>query len=218
MKHHQTSLFTSLRRKVRLGIDRAFDRNLGIDTVIDGQLPLATEAGRFQDSHVNGPVSYLLLYWYLQRNTFTANDVFYDIGCGDGRGICFVARRQINRCVGIELSSRFAEKARRNATSLRSRKCPIDIRQGDAADMDYRDGTVFYFGDPFGSKTLRAVLSNIGDSLKENPRVVRCIFVLRSDERSHEEETIQRTRWLSFVKNQSLLFSPMYATHWQGPR
>lgn len=202
------------RREVRLAIDRLGDWCYGIETVIIGALPQACESSRFGDAFVNGPVSYWLLWRFVGRAALRPDDVFYDVGCGDGRVLCFVARRRVAKCVGIELSAAFAAKAARNAASLRRRRSPIEIRVGDSAAMDYEDGTVFYFGDPFGDQTMREVLRRIGFGVKRHPRRVRCIFVLRRDGRAKVGEAIRDSGWLSFAGERAFPCSPMFAEHW----
>jgi len=200
---------------LRLGLDRLVDSLYSIDTVIAGPLPYALETSRFGDAYVNGPVSYWILRSYLDCKTFGAKEVFYDIGCGHGRVLCMVARHRISKCVGVELSAEFAKKARANAATLRGRRSPIEVNVEDAAEMNYTDGTTFYFGDPFGAETMRAVLKRIGDSLVENPREVRCIFVLPLAESSGGvRRVIQSTGWLRFTGERSLSYSPMRAEYW----
>lgn len=208
------SLLAGCRRELRLGLDRAVDCFYGIDTVMSGRLPHAREASRFEDAFVNGPVSYWLLHRYVDRAALRPDEVFYDIGCGDGRVLCFIARKRIRRCVGVELSADFADNARRNAAALRGRRSPIEVRVGDAAGMDYADGTTFYFGDPFGADTMREVLGKIRDTVATHPRPVRCIFILRKQERPQVEAAIRTCGWLVLAGQRSLPYSPMRAEHW----
>ena len=203
------------RWEMRLALDRAMDRFYSIDTAIAGHLPEAQESSRFGDTHVNGPVSYWILSSYIDWKELGPEEVFYDIGSGDGRVLCVAARHRIAKCVGIELSPRFAEKARANAAAMRGRVSQIEVRVGDAAEMDYTDGTTFYFGDPFGPDTMRAVLKRIGDTVATNPRSVRCIFVLTTAERSDAVgQAIKDSGWLRFAGKRSLPYSPMRVEHW----
>jgi SAM-dependent methyltransferase len=204
-----------VRWELRLRLDRVADWFYSIDTVVAGPLPQAKESSRFGDAYVNGPVSYWILRSYLDCKNFGPKEVFYDIGCGHGRVLCMVARHRVAKCIGIELSTEFAEKARANAAALRGRLSPIEVRVGDAVDMDYTDGTTFYFGDPFGADTMRAVLKRIGQSVAATPRAVRCIFVLPVAERSDAvRRVIEISGWLRFVGEQSLSYSPMRVEYW----
>jgi len=203
------------RREVRLSLDRIVDRYYSIDTVIQGTLPQARERGRFGDAHVNGPVSYWILRCYVDWRNLGPGEVFVDVGCGHGRVLCLVARRMVTKCIGVELSAEFAEKARRNAAALRGRSSPIEVRVGDAAEMDYAEGTTFYFGDPFGADTMRKVLKRIGDTLLTKPRRIRCIFVLTTTAGPDAvQEVIRTSGWLAFCGKRSLPYSPMRVEYW----
>ncbi len=203
------------RWRLRLALDRILDQYYAIDTVISGAMETASESSRFGDAYVNGPVSYWILRSYLDCRSLGPEEVFYDIGCGHGRVLCLVARHRIKKCVGIELSAEFAEKARANAAALRGRVSPIEVRVGDAAAMDYSDGTTFYFGDPFGADTMRAVLQRIRESIAARPRAIRFIFVLPILERSDAvRQVIKDSAWLRFAGERSLPYSAMRAEYW----
>lgn len=200
---------------MRLGVDLLGDWLYAIDTVEPGPLPLAKERSRFGDAYVNGPVSYWILHSYLHCKKLGTDEIFYDIGCGDGRVLCMAARYRIAKCVGIEISENFAAKARANAKSLRGRLAPIEVRVGDAAEMDYNDGTTFYFGDPFGADTMLAVLNRIHGTLKNNPRSIQCIFVLPIAERSNAvRQVIATSGWLQYINHKHLRYSAMRAEYW----
>lgn len=199
----------------RLATDQLGDWLYSIDTVQPRPLPLAKERSRFGDAYVNGPVGYWILRSYLNCAKFPGGEIFYDIGCGHGRVLCMVARQRITKCVGIELSDSFAAKARANAKSLRGRVAPIEVRVGDAAEMDYNDGTTFYFGDPFGAGTMLAVLNRIYGTLKKNPRSIRCIFILPILERSNAiRRVIAASGWLRYVSHKHLRYSLLRAEYW----
>ena len=156
-------------------MDRLIDWHWRIDTLA-GTWALSEKAGKFEDAHQNIPVSYYLLFRLLGRIVFKPDDVFYDIGCGNGRVLCYVARKRISKIIGIELSPAFADKARTNAQRLRDRISPSEVRCGDAVQMDYSDGTVFYFYNPFGPKTLQSVLDNILQTVSCHHRPIRFIY------------------------------------------
>ncbi|MEJ0093727.1 MAG: methyltransferase domain-containing protein [Methylocella sp.] len=170
------------RSKLRLALDRFIDWRWGIVTIpeIDATAnvgPQSESVGKFDDALQNQPVSYLLVFWFLGRIVFRHDDVFFDVGCGDGRALCYVARRRLLKVVGVELSPVFAEKAQANARNLKRRLSPIEVRCGDAVDMDYSAGTVFFFFNPFGAKTLKLVLDNIKQTIESNPRSIRIIYL-----------------------------------------
>lgn len=102
--------------------------------------------------------------------------VFYDVGCGKGRPLCVMARHPFAKVVGVDFDQELCEIARRNARRLRGRVAPIEIVRADAAGLDYSDGHVFFFFDPFGPPTLRAVLASIERSLVRAPRRITVIY------------------------------------------
>ena len=102
------------------------------------------------------------------------SDVLVDIGCGKGRVLCTAARGPWREVVGVELTADFVELARRNAAKTRGRRSPISVHLGDAVDFDYRDGTMFCLFNPFGAKTLDAVLTKIEQDTR--PRPVRIVY------------------------------------------
>jgi 23S rRNA G2445 N2-methylase RlmL len=85
--------------------------------------------------------------------------------------------------VGIELSERLYDLARKNASSIKLPHPPIEIRQADASKEDYSAGTVFLFCNPFGARTLETVLDQIQSSLETNPRQIRLVYI--HPERDH---------------------------------
>lgn len=206
-----------IRRKLRIALDLVGDRYYSIDTVLSGSLPSATEDSQFHDSHPNGPVSYWILKSYIDFGNAGRNDVFYDIGCGDGRVLCMMARHPIAKCVGIELGEEFAAKARKNVMAMRGRVAPVEVFAADATTFDYSDGTLFYFGDPFGPDTMRVVLKKIGDSVAKKPRSVTCMFVFRSLENATAARPVLETSgWLRPEKKKKLPYSPMRVEYWVG--
>jgi SAM-dependent methyltransferase len=181
-------------------MDRLIDWRWRIDTLA-GTWALSEKAGKLGDARLNVPISYYLLFQYLGRTVFKPDDVFYDIGCGNGRVLCFVARKRISKVIGIELSPVFAEKARTNAQKLRDRVSPIEVRCGDAVDMDYSDGTVFFFYNPFGPATLQSVLDNIHQTIACHNRPM-CFMYNKPDHSS----VLRSSGWLKYAgKRQDIL-------------
>lgn len=210
-------IFPRLRWHFRRIIDRLGDHYYGIETVTADHMPTAEEESEWGDNYVNGPVSYWIINEAISAGKLGPGDTFVDVGCGDGRVVCLAARRRLRKCVGIELSSRFAENARVNAAVMRGRLSPIEIKVGDAVHMDYSEGTCFFFGNPFGPSTMRAVLGLIGNTLTTHPRQVTSIFVLTKDERSTiVKEVLRSTTWLKSIADGSLSWSAMSILHGQS--
>lgn len=175
MTDHRRRIVKRILRRLRLATDRFIDWRWNINT--------ATEAfsrpefkSRFDDSQRNESISYYRLLRYVGRAAFKTDDVFYDIGCGSGRVICYIARRRVSKVVGVELIPAYANEAKLNVHRLRGRLAPVEVRCGDAAEMDYCDGTVFFLFNPFGSETLQAVLGRIWQTTISHPRSIRFLY------------------------------------------
>ncbi len=212
--NNRKSWFRVRRQKLRILLDKLFDTLFGIDTVTD-TMTYARQESFFRDQKVNGPVSYLLLYKYIDRRQFKpSSDVFVDVGCGHGRVLCYIARRKLHKVVGFEISQEFAERANSNATKLRARKSAIKVHVGDAIHCDYVDGTIFFFGDPFGHQTMKLVLAKIAESLAVRQRPVCCIFWLPSYVDPRVVEAIVSSGWLIHRETRKAFYSPMRAEYW----
>jgi SAM-dependent methyltransferase len=77
----------------------------------------------------------------LQMAKVTANDIVYDLGCGDGRLVILAAKHYGARGVGIDIDpERIAEaKQKAAATKLDDR---VQFREGDIFASDFADATV----------------------------------------------------------------------------
>lgn len=167
---------------------------------------------RFADPVDYETIDYRLIHEYLKPVPFRAPDVFVDIGCGAGRLLCLLARRKVGRCIGVEADPALARLARANAERLRGRKAPVEVWQGDAASAEYSDGTLFWLLNPFGARTLAAVLERIARSLVAQPRPVRILYV-----NPVHEEVLHSCPWLTFTgRRSSPWFSGGEATYWSN--
>jgi hypothetical protein len=101
----------------------------------------------------------------------------------------------------VELVPELSEIARQNAKRMRFRKAQIEVRCDDCATTDLGDGTVYLLFNPFGPRTLRAVLNNIALSLEKNMRPVRIAY-----SRPLEEAELAATGWLSKATEFSTFF------------
>lgn len=141
---------------------KLIDRMLNIDTVSPPTKAIDHHT-RFNDSLRDDAYSYLKLWKYSNLLKPSREDIVFDIGCGVGRILCVFARRPVRKCVGIEISTIYAERARQNAKRLKGRKAPIEIFVADAAEADYSEGTIYCLFNPFGAKTLQLVLCDLWD-------------------------------------------------------
>ncbi|MFG0242158.1 MAG: methyltransferase domain-containing protein [Phycisphaerales bacterium JB054] len=117
--------------------------------------------------------------------------MFYEVGCGLGRVVCDVARRRVERVVGIELCAELASVAELNASRVRGRLASVEIRTGDAAEAVYDGGTVYFMFNPFGAATMSAVMDRIRESLERDPRQIRIVYM-----NPLHDEVLSRQPWL----------------------
>lgn len=73
----------------------------------------------------------------------TTNDVFYDVGCGDGRLVIHAAQRYGARAVGIEIDRDRAQQAR-DAVEAAGVAHLVTIHHGNALDFDFADATIVF--------------------------------------------------------------------------
>jgi len=126
------------------------------------------DAAAYQPTHYHALLA-LLSY-------FNSDSIFFDLGCGKGRVLWFVAsRRRLKRIVGLEIVPKLAQIARENMAKCKL-LTPVTIIEEDACQADLSEGTVYFLNNPFGEKTLRRVLQNIRTSLRTHPRRIRIIY------------------------------------------
>lgn len=155
--------------------DKLIDRMLNINTI---SMPVnkINRNSRFSDSVIYNAYPYYKLWKCVNLLSPSNEDVVFDIGCGMGRMLCVFARRQVKKCIGIEISAELAERTRQNVGRLNKRKAPIEVIVADAAEADYSGGTIYCLFNPFGPKTLEVVLERIHQSVRKCPRQIKLVY------------------------------------------
>ena len=107
--------------------------------------------------------------------------VFVDLGAGKGRALMIASDFGFSKLVGIEISSAFCNAAATNMNryhSARGQPLPYALRCMNAADYDFEEAplVVFLFN-PFGQKTLNAVLAKLEASLQRRPREAFVVYL-----------------------------------------
>ena len=136
-------------------VDRLYETYLGIKTrgLIHVDKP---------DSFYYSTLSYINTHKILNRLELYPSDVLVDVGCGKGRMLCCAARYVCDRVIGIEYSGGFCDLAVQNLNRVRGKRTSsFAVNHGAAEEFDYADATALYFYNPFGPKTLDAVLDKI---------------------------------------------------------
>lgn len=99
---------------------------------------------------------------------------FIDLGCGKGRALLLARDYPFRRIVGVELLPELLQAARQNVAHLpgeeRSR---FELISGDARSFAFPPEPIFlYLFDPFPAPVLSEVVSNLEQSMREQPRAV----------------------------------------------
>ena len=103
--------------------------------------------------------------------------VFVDLGCGKGRPLCIASRFRFRRVIGVELSARLCEGARRNVQAMlaaRDPVCPeVTVHHADAGAFALPDADlVVYLFNPFAQSVLQKVLDNISQRIDAGREVI----------------------------------------------
>jgi len=139
-------------------------------------------------------------------------DVFLDYGSGLGRVLLMAAQYPFRRVLGVELSARLNERARRNVACCRGKlRCTdIEVIQADAsAFVPPSDVSIMYLYSPFGPAILPRVLDNIHQSLEARPRE---LLLICKNPKYFEIEAARRN-WLWKQSQPAGLFPHTYVFH-----
>jgi len=187
------------RPALRLAVHRAYsawcERRLGVDTAAF-EPSLADEGLLDADFHGYSASSCLDLERVLDRVApRPADEVLVDFGSGLGRVVLMAARRPFRRVIGVEISPRQVERARRNLEMARPRLACRDVQLVCANAVEYGlpdDVTIVYLFNPFGGEVLRGVIRGIRRSVETRPRRVKIVVATA---RRFEEEVAGQV-WL----------------------
>lgn len=122
-------------------------------------------------------ISYASISRVLSRLRIAQGDTIVDIGCGKGRVLCVASRLGVSRVIGVEVSPDLVAACRRNASTLRMARSPIEVVEVAAEQFDYSHVSVGYLFNPFGADVLAAVLRRIVDCRGDASRGFRCAYV-----------------------------------------
>jgi SAM-dependent methyltransferase len=106
---------------------------------------------------------------------------FIDIGSGRGRALFVAAEYPFRRIEGVEFAAELHLQARENVLAFRGvrRKCTrIECVNMNAIEYAFPDeDLVLYLANPFDSRLMEKVLSNLEISLDKHPRDVFLVLV-----------------------------------------
>ncbi len=126
------------------------------------------------------PVSYYLMEEILQKVPTSSKNHFLDMGCGKGRALCVAAQHGFKKVTGIDLSKDLCTIAVENCIKTKEKisNLQFNIINNDAFYFEIPDDVdcIFLFN-PFDEIIMSAVVNNIFESLDNNPRKIRIIYV-----------------------------------------
>ena len=155
-----------------------YDKKFGIETddsTSFKNIPESFQKGIYKDGVIFQSSKFRHLKRMADCLKLDNNDVFIDFGSGKGRVLFFVAQYKLKKVIGVDINKNLVLIAIQNQSRLKL-PTPVEIIHGDATQTDVREGTVFFFYNPFGIRTFVKVLNNIKDSLKINPRRIRIVY------------------------------------------
>ena len=98
------------------------------------------------------------------------DDVFVDVGCGEGRVITYHDRRGFHgRMIGVELDEEIAARATRRVEHCEN-VVIINKNILDCSDV-IRDGTSFFLFNPFNGKVLKSFIEMVEKNCKDGVRL-----------------------------------------------
>ena len=120
---------------------------------------LATKASKtIEEIHSNAPTPYLMLNSIFKHVEISSNDTFLDIGCGNGRVLAFLNKKNsCNQITGIEINQQSFQickqwtKQHSNITCLNK----------NVLDISLNGYTLLYLYNPFEKKTLEELIKKI---------------------------------------------------------
>ena len=171
--------------------DHYREKKLGIITIGDSEFK--DEISRYRDGRYYNPSPYITIEKLMDQLKLGPDDVFMDLGCGKGRVLFVAAAQRVKKVIGVEVRKDIFDEAVRNLKNLKSANAPVEIINGDAAECEVKDGTVFFMYNPFGQATLESAVKNIEASLKANPRKIRIVYY-----RGDGQNLLDKHAWLTY--------------------
>jgi SAM-dependent methyltransferase len=173
-----TELIGAFHREEREASDAELDAALGLpswravaeESVLEERHPGASVPGV--------PTPYVICRGLFHALALTRDDLFVDLGCGDGRVVFYGALTTPARFRGVELVAERAGLARANAARLGLPQ--VEIVHGDALALDLSEGSVFYAFRPFSPGSEPHMLARLHEEARRRPIVVAAHRMLPS--------------------------------------
>ena len=126
------------------------------------------------------PASYDLMEELFDKLQPEKLNHFIDIGCGKGRAMVVAAHYGFKKITGIDFSKELCSAAIENMEKVKT-KFPFSIFQVINNDAFYyaipKDADCIFLFNPFDETIMSAVVNNIRESIKKNPRKLTVIYL-----------------------------------------
>ena len=149
-------------------VTKNYDKKFNIIT--SGASKKGEGEGKLKDGVKYTPTSYLTLKEVFDYLDLKEDNILLDLGCGKGRVSFFGFSYGIKKAIGVDICNVNLKNC------LLENKDNIKFLGIDASDYKLSDENVVFMFNPFGWKTLKKVLANIKESLKNNPRKLNIIY------------------------------------------
>lgn len=167
--------FARLRQELREGkfdFDAVIGRVVDPDTFFQVLFDVHTPPGRKADVGPDGygymPTPFMGLRDAMEHLKLGPDDVVADLGCGAGHALQTFAHMTGCRGFGVELDAGLA-KAATDALATTGLSDKVEVRCGDATEVDLSEATVVYMFNPFKGEVLDRVMDRIMDAARTRP-------------------------------------------------
>lgn len=137
---------------------------------------------------------YAALHAILAHLKLRPDDVFVDLGCGKGRVVCCAARLAVREVIGVDMSSDLLTIAQANVRRLRGKRSSTRLVLAKAEEFNYPEVTAVYLFNPFGARTLSAVLSNFERATHERGTAIKVAYF-----NPVHESVLRQQSWLEEI-------------------
>jgi len=162
--------------------ERKYEKQLGLNTHSIVNLDKLTLDGvaSSENYHYQG-ASYSILFkvFNILPNHLKSKSLI-DYGCGKGRALFVAEQCGFTNLIGVDIAKELIENAKSNLLiySKKNKSSTFSFLYEDATKYSIpNDAEVFYFFNPFGESIIQLVINNIKSSLKQNPRIIYCVYL-----------------------------------------
>lgn len=141
---------------------------------------LKKQAEELDHSTIYMPASFDLLELCFAQIDFENCKHFLDIGCGMGRAMVVAAHYGAKKITGIDVAKSLIIKSKKNIATLKSKMSNVEATCQLQNAYYYEipnDVDVIFLFNPFDELVMDAVVDNILNSLEENKRKIKIIYL-----------------------------------------